>query len=58
MLKLSKKFWNLIKHFLFNKGGLAGNNIIFVTGEKIVTDELALSDIFHNHYANIIEKMW
>ena len=52
----NKEFWNLVKPFLSNKGGLAGNDIMLVTDDKIVTDELALSEIFNNHYVNIVEK--
>ncbi len=52
----NKEFWNLVKPFLSNKGGLAENNIMLVTDDKIVTDELALSEKFNDHYVNIVEK--
>ncbi len=52
----NKEFWNLVKPFLSNKGGLAKNDIMLVTDEKIVSDELELSEIFNNHYINIVEK--
>ena len=52
----NKGFWNLVKPFLSNKGGLAENDIMLVTDEKIVTNELELSEIFNNHYVNIVEK--
>ena len=52
----NKEFWNLVKPFLSSKGGLAENDIMLVTNDKIVTDELELSEIFNNHYANIVEK--
>ena len=52
----NKEFWNLVKPFLSNKGGLAENDIMLVTDDKIVTDELALSEKFNDHYVNIVEK--
>ena len=36
----NKEFWNLVKPLLSNKGGLAENDIMLVTDDKIVTDEL------------------
>ena len=35
----NKEFWNLVKPFLSNKGGLAENDIMLVTDDKIVTDD-------------------
>ena len=29
---------------------------MLVTDDKVVTDELELSEIFNNHYVNIVEK--
>ena len=46
----NKEFWNLVKPFPSNKGGLAENDIMLVTDEKFVTNELELSEVFNNHY--------
>ena len=53
----NKKFWNIVNPFLSNKGGPAENDIMLVTDEKIVMDELELSEKFNNHHVNIIEKL-
>ena len=35
----NKAFWDLVKPFLSNKGGLTGNEISLVNGDRIVTDD-------------------
>ena len=50
------EFWNLVKPFLSNKGGLAGDDISLVHNNQIVTDDYQLTEIFNNHYINIVEK--
>ena len=52
----NRDFWNLVKPFLANKGGLSGNDITLVKGGKVITDDYALTEIFNNHYVNIVEK--
>ena len=49
-------FWNLVKPFLSNKGGLVGDDISLVHNNQIVTDDSELTEIFNNHYINIVEK--
>ena len=50
------EFWNLVKPFLSNKGGLFGDDISLVHNDQIVTDDYLLTEIFNNHYINIVEK--
>ena len=52
----NKDFWNLVKPFLSNKGGLSGNDITLVKEGKLITDDHALTEIFNDHYVNIVEK--
>ena len=49
-------FWNLVKPILSNKGGLASNDISLVKNNEIVTDDQKLTEIFNDHYINIVEK--
>ena len=52
----NKEFWNLVKPFLSNKGGLASSDISLVRNDTIVTDDQELTEIFNNHYVNIVES--
>ena len=49
-------FWNLVKPFLSNKGGLTGNDITLEKEGKLTTDDQALTEILNDHYVNIVEK--
>ena len=51
----NKEFWNLVKPFLSNKGGLE-IDIFLVHNNAIVTDEQELTEIFNDHYINLVEK--
>ena len=53
----NQDFWNLVKPFLSNKGGLVGDDISLVHNNQIVTDDYELTEIFNNHYINIVEKI-
>ena len=48
-LMSNKDFWNLVKPFLSNKGGLSD-------GEKMITDGAELTEVFNDHYINIVQK--
>ena len=52
----NRDFWNLVKPFLSNKGGLSGNDIALVKEGKVITDDYALTEIFNDHYVKIVEK--
>ena len=56
-LKSNKAFWDLVKPFLSNKGGMAGNEISLVNGDRIVTDDLELCEVFNDYYINIVENI-
>ena len=51
-----KEFWDLVKPFLSNKGGLTSSDISLVRNDTIVTDDQELTEIFNHHYVNIVEK--
>ena len=51
----NRVFWNLVKPFLSNKGGLAGSDISLLKNNRIVTEERELVEIFNDHYINIVE---
>ena len=50
----NKEFWDLVKPFLSNKGGLTSSDISLVKNENIVTDDKELTEIFNDHYVNIV----
>ena len=52
----NKKFWNLLKPFLTNKGHLNHQNIMIFNGKKIITNETELVEAFNDHYVNTVEK--
>ena len=52
----NKEFWNLVKPFLSNKGGLASSDISLVKNDTVITDDQELTEIFNEHYVNIVEK--
>ena len=55
-LMSNKAFWDLVKPFLSNKGGLAGTDISLVKDDKIVTNDHDLCEIFNDYYINIVEN--
>ncbi len=55
-LMSNKAFWDLVKPFLSNKGGLTGNDISLVKDDRIVTDDHDLCEIFNDYYINIVEN--
>ena len=52
----NKEFWDLVKPFLSNKGGLASSDISLVKNDTVITDDQELTEIFNEHYVNIVEK--
>ena len=53
----NKTFWDLVKPFLSNKGGMTANEISLVNGHRIVTDDLELCEVFNDYYINIVENI-
>ena len=52
----SKLFWKTIKPFLTNKGFIENNKITLLNGETVIDNDQNISEIFNNHYINIVEK--
>ena len=52
----NKEFWDLVKPFLSNKGGLTSSDISLVRNDTVITDDQELTEIFNEHYVNIVEK--
>ena len=52
----NKEFWDLVKPYLSNKGGLSDNNITLIKDQKIITDEPTLCQLFNDHYINIVQN--
>ena len=49
-------FLKAIKSFLINKGCLENSDIMLRDGEKMITDEKKLVQLFKDHYINIAER--
>ena len=52
----NKEFWDLVKPFLSNKGGLASSDISLVKNDTVIADDQELTEIFNEHYVNVVEK--
>ena len=52
----NKEFWDLVKPFLSNKGGLISSDISLVKNDAVITNDQELTEIFNDHYVNIVEK--
>ena len=52
----NKQFWNLVKPFLTNKGNFSNDFITIKDGNKFVSDEKQLVEMFNNHFINIVEE--
>ena len=52
----NKEFWNVLKPFLTNKGSFSEDQINIEINYELVSDEKILTDIFNEHYINIVEK--
>ena len=53
----NKSFWNTVKPFLTNKGFMTKDKIVIKNDDKIITDDGEISELFNNHYVNIVEKV-
>ena len=45
----NKEFWDLVKPFLSNKGGLTSSNISLVKNDTVIIDDQELTGIFNDH---------
>ena len=52
----NKDFCNLVKPFLSNKRELANSDISLVQNDTVITNDKELTEVFNDHYANLVEK--
>ena len=51
----NKEFWDLVKPFLSKKEGLVNSDISLVKNDAVITDDQELTEIFNDHYINLVE---
>ena len=52
----SKSFWDAVKPFFTNKGIMSNENIVIEEDGILLNDTKTITEIFNNHYINIVEK--
>ena len=52
----NKKFYDIFKPYLTNKGALVTNDISIVKDGKVITESLEIAEMFNKYYANIFEN--
>ena len=52
-----KRFWDSVKPFLNDKGSHGKENYSLIKDGKLVRDEGRVSEIFNDHYINIIRNL-
>ena len=50
----NKKFWNTMKPFFTDKGG-SKDNIVLVEGDKIISDDIEVAQIFNDFFKNTVK---
>ena len=53
----TKRFWDSVKPFLNDKGSHGNENYSLIEDGKLIKDEGRVSEIFNDHYINIIENL-
>ena len=53
---INKEFWKKLKPFLTNKGCFSEDQISTEVNNELVSDEKIFTEIFNEHYVNIVEK--
>ena len=53
----NKKFWDSVKPFPSDKGSYGNENYSLLDNDQITKDEKEISEIFNDHYINIIENI-
>ena len=53
----TKNFWDSVKPFLNDKGPHGNENYSVIEDGKLIRDEERVSEIFNDHYINIIENL-
>ena len=51
----SKAFYDIVKPYITNKGGLGKNDMTLVEKDEIVSNESKLAEIFNKYYVNIVK---
>ena len=52
-----KKFWDAVQPFLNDKGSHGNENYTLLENGKLIWDNRNISEIFNDHYINIIENI-
>ena len=55
--KHDKSFWNTISPFISDKKSRNGGNIILQDGDKIVADEISVSELFNEYFSSIASEI-
>ena len=53
----NRKFWDTVKPFLNDKGSHGNENITLLEDGEIIREGYIISEIFNNHYVDIIENI-
>ena len=53
----TKRFWDSVTPFLNDKGSHGNENYSLIEDGKLITDEGQVSEIFNDHYINIVENL-
>ena len=53
----TKKFWDSVTPFLNDKGSHGNENYSLIEDGKLITVEGRVSEIFNDHYINIVENL-
>ena len=56
-LYTNRKFWDTVKPFLNHKGSHGRENITLLEDGQIIREGYKISEIFNDHYVNIIENI-
>ena len=52
----NKKFWNVVKPFLTNKGSFGEDLITIEKDNQLIYDKKVLAELFNEHYVNIVKN--
>ena len=53
----TKMFWDSVKPFLSDKGFHGNENYTLLENSKLIEDHREISEIFNDHYINVIENI-
>ena len=52
----NKDFWNPLRYFLTNEEMMSTDEITWKVADKLLNDELKVTEIFYDAFMNIVEK--